>query len=170
MEMSGISTLSTILKRPIEARSDALAQRRELAAELQESCQKLTVLLKSTLRIASQVSEIDSGASEKKIRNLMDDFKNVDSIFLEDESSILLYLAIDWRFKDFAKSCADFYKSALNLKQLLNENIPDSTALKALSKEEGLLKLAGAWQDELATMLERVNQEYMKVMVIKFSW
>ncbi|RFC37028.1 MAG: hypothetical protein DID92_2727743336 [Candidatus Nitrotoga sp. SPKER] len=170
MEISEISTLSTILKRLIEPRSDALAQRRELAAELQESCQKLAIHLKSTFRIASQASEVDSGASEKKMMSLMDDLKNVDSIFLEEESSILLYLAIDWRFKDFAKSCADFYKSVLNLKQLLNENIPDSTALKALNKEDGLLKLTGAWQEELKIMLERVNQEYMKVMVIKFSW
>jgi hypothetical protein len=30
MEIPGISTLSTILKRPIELRSDALAQRREI--------------------------------------------------------------------------------------------------------------------------------------------
>jgi hypothetical protein len=170
MEISGISTLSTILKRPIELRSDTLAQRRELAAELQENCQKLAVLLKSTFRIASQVSEVDSEASEKKIMNLMDDLKHVDSTFLEEESPVLQHLAIDMRFKDFAKSCADFYQSALNLKQLLNENIPDSIALKALCNEEGLLKVTGAWQGELETMLGRVNQEYMKVMAIKFSW
>lgn len=170
MEISGISTLSTILKRPIELRSDALAQRREMAAELQENCQKLTTSLKNTFRIAIQVNEVDSEASEKKIMNLMDDLKHVDSTFLEEESPVLQHLAIDMRFKDFAKSCADFYQSALNLKQLLNENIPDSTALKALCKEEGLLKVTGAWQGELETMLGCVNKEYMKVMAIKFSW
>ena len=170
MEIPGISTLSTILKRPIEARSDALAQRRELAAELQENCQKLAILLKNAFRIAKQVNEVDSGASEKKIINLIADFKHVGSPFLEEESPVLQHLAIDMRFKDFAKSCADFYQTALNLKQLLNENIPDSTALKALCKEEGLLKVTGAWQGELETMLGRVNKEYMKVMAIKFSW
>jgi hypothetical protein len=170
MEISGISTLSTILKRPIELRSDALAQRRELAAELQENCQKLAILLKNTFRIARQANEVDSGDSEKKIMNLMDDLKHVDSTFQEEESPVLQHLAIDMRFKNFAKSCADFYQSALNLKQLLNESIPDSTALKALCKEEGLLKVTGAWQGELETMLGRVNQEYMKVMAIKFSW
>jgi len=170
MEIPGISTLSTILKRPIELRSDALAQRRELAAELQENCQKLAIFLKNAFRIAKQVNEVDSEASEKKIMNLMDELKHMDSTFLEEESPVLWHLAIDMRFKDFAKSCADFYQSALNLKQLLNENIPDSTALKALCKEEGLLKVTGAWQGQLETMLGRVNQEYMKVMAIKFSW
>lgn len=170
MEIPGISTLSTILKRPIELRSDALAQRRELAAELQENCQKLAIFLKNAFRMASQVNEVDSEASEKKIMNLMDDLKPMDSTFMEEESPVLQHLAIDMRFKDFAKSCADFYQSALNLKPLLNENIPDSTALKALSKEEGLLKVTGAWQGELETMLGRVNKEYMKVMAIKFSW
>ena len=170
MEIPGISTLSTILKRPIELRSDTLAQRRELAAELQENCQKLAIFLKNAFRIAKQVNEVDSEASEKKIMNLMDDLKHMDSTFMEEESPVLQHLAIDMRFKDFAKSCADFYQSALNLKQLLNENIPDSIALKALCKEEGLLKVTGAWQGELETMLGRVNQEYMKVMAIKFSW
>lgn len=170
MEIPGISTLSTILKRPIELRSDTLAQRRELAAELQENCQKLAIFLKNAFRIAKQVNEVDSEASEKKIMNLMDDLKHMDSTFLEEESPVLQHLAIDMRFKDFAKSCADFYQSVLNLKQLLNENIPDSIALKALCKEEGLLKVTGAWQGELETMLGRVNQEYMKVMAIKFSW
>jgi len=170
MEIPGISTLSTILKRPIELRSDALAQRRELAAELQENCQKLAIFLKNAFRIAKQVNEVDSEASEKKIMNLMDELKHMDSTFLEEESPVLWHLAIDMRFKDFAKSCADFYQSALNLKQLLNENIPDSTDLKALCKEEGLLKVTGAWQGQLETMLGRVNQEYMKVMAIKFSW
>jgi len=171
MEILGISTLSTILKRPIEARNDALAQRRELAAELQINCQKLAIFLKGTLRkLGKQVNEVDSGASEKQIMNLMDEFKQVDSKFLEEDSPVLQHLAIDMRFKDFAKSCADFYQSALNLKQLLNENIPDSIALEALCKGEGLLKVTGAWQGELEAMLERVNQEYMKVMAIKFSW
>lgn len=170
MEIPGISTLSTILKRPIELRSDALAQRRELAAELQENCQKLAIFFKNAFRIAKQVNEVDSEASEKKIMNLMDELKHMDSTFLEEESPVLWHLAIDMRFKDFAKSCADFYQSALNLKQLLNENIPDSTAFKALCKEEGLLKVTGAWQGQLETMLGRVNQEYMKVMAIKFSW
>ena len=170
MEISGISTLSTILKRPIELRNDALAQRRELAAELQENCQKLAIFLKNTFRIAKQVKEVDSEASEKKIMNLMDELKHMDSTFMEEESPVLQHLAIDMRFKDFAKSCADFYQSALNLKQPLNENISDSKDLKALCKEGGLLKVTGAWQGELETMLERVNQEYMKVMAIKFSW
>ena len=170
MEIPGISTLSTILKRPIELRNDALAQRRELAAELQENCQKLAIFLKNAFRIAKQVNEVDSEASEKKIMNLIDDLKHIDSTFMEEESPVLQHLAIDMRFKDFAKSCADFYQSVLNLKQLLNENIPDSTALNALRKEEGLLKVTGAWQGELETMLGRVNQEYMKVMAIKFSW
>jgi hypothetical protein len=170
MEISGISTLSTILKRPIELRNDALAQRRELAAELQENCQKLAIFLKNAFRIAKQMNEVDSEASEKKIMNLMDELKPMESTFTEEESPVLQHLAIDMRFKDFAKSCADFYQSVLNLKQLLNENIPDSTALNALRKEEGLLKVTGAWQGELETMLGRVNQEYMKVMAIKFSW
>lgn len=170
MEIPGISTLSTILKRPIELRSDTLAQRRELAAELQENCQKLAIFLKNAFRIAKQVKEVDSEASEKKIMNLIDELKHMDSTFMEEESPVLQHLAIDMRFKDLAKSCADFYQSALNLKQLLNENIPDSTALKALCKDEGLSKVTGAWQGELETMLGRVNQEYMKVMAIKFSW
>lgn len=171
METTGISTLSTILKRPIELRNDALAQRRELAAELQENCQKLVIFLKNTFRIAKQMNEVDSEeASVKKIMKLMDDLKPMESTFLEEESPVLQHLAIDMRFKDFAKSCADFYQSALNLKQLLSENIPDSTALKDLCKEEGLLKVTSAWQGELEKMLGRVNQEYMKVMAIKFSW
>ena len=170
MEIPGISTLSTILKRPIEVRSDTLAQRRELAAELQENCQKLAIFLKNAFRIAKQVKEVDSEDSEKKIMNLMAEFKHMEGTFMEEDSPVLQHLAIDMRFKDFAKSCADFYQSALNLKQLLNENIPDSTALKALRQEEGLLKVTGAWQGELETMLGRVNQEYMKVMAIKFSW
>ena len=170
MEITGISTLSTILKRPLEVRSDTLAQRRELAAELQENCQKLAIFLKNAFRIAKQVKEVDSEDSEKKIMNLMAEFKHMEGTFMEEDSPVLQHLAIDMRFKDFAKSCADFYQSALNLKQLLNENIPDSTALKALRQEEGLLKVTGAWQGELETMLGRVNQEYMKVMAIKFSW
>ena len=107
MEISGISTLSTILKRPIELRSDALAQRREMAAELQENCQKLATSLKNTFRIAKQVNEVDSEASEKKIMNLMDDLKHVDSTFLEEESPVLQHLAIDMRLKDFAKNCVE---------------------------------------------------------------
>jgi hypothetical protein len=170
MEIPGISTLNTILKRPIELRSDALAQRREMAAELQDNCQKLAIFLKNAFRLSKQGNEVDSEASEKKIMNLMDDLKQVDSTFQEEDSPALQHLAIDLRFKDFAKSCADFYQSALNLKQLLNENIPDSTALKALGKDEGLLKVTSAWQGELETTLGRVNQEYMKVMAIKFSW
>ena len=170
MEITGISTLSTILKRPLEVRSDTLAQRRELAAELQENCQKLAIFLKNTFRIAKQVNEVDFGVFEKKIMSLMDDLKNVDSTFPEEDSPVLWHLAIDMRFKNFAKSCADFYQSVLNLKQLLNENIPDSTALNVLCKEEGLLKVTGTWQGELETMMGRINQEYMKVMAIKFSW
>ena len=170
MEVSGISTLSTILKRPIELRSDALVQRREMAAELQGNCQKLAIFLKKTLRIDKQANEVDFEAAEKKIMSLMDDLKQVGSTFQEEESPVLWHLAIDMRFKDFAKNCADFYQLILNLKQLLNENIPDSSALKALCKEEGLLKVTEAWQGELETMLGRVNQEYMKVMAIKFSW
>ena len=170
MEIPGISTLSTILKRPIEVRSDALAQRRELAAELQENCQKLATSLKNTFRIAKQVNEVDSGVFENKIMNLMDDLKHVEGTFPEEDSPVLWHLAIDMRFKNFAKSCADFYQSALNLKQLLNENIPDSTALKALCKDEGLSKVTGAWQNELETIMGHVNQEYMKVMALKFSW
>lgn len=170
MEIPGISTLSTILKRPIELRSDTLAQRRELAAELQENCQKLAIFLKNAFRIAKQVKEVDSEVSEKKIMNLIDELKHMDSTFMEEDSPVLQHLAIDMRFKDLAKSCADFYQSALNLKQLLNENIPDSIALKALCKDEGLSKVTGAWQGELETMLGRVNQEYMKVMALKFSW
>ncbi|MDP1638291.1 MAG: hypothetical protein Q8K74_05495 [Candidatus Nitrotoga sp.] len=170
MEVSGISTLSTILKRPIELRSDALAQRREMAAELQTNCQKLAIFLKKTLRIDKQANEVDFEAAEKRIMNLMDDLKQVGSTFQEEESPVLWHLAIDMRFKDFAKNCADFYQLILNLKQLLNENISDSSALKALCKEEGLLKVTEAWQGELETMLGRVNQEYMKVMAIKFSW
>lgn len=170
MEMPGISTLSTILKRPIELRNDTLAQRRELAAELQDNCQKLATSLKNTFRIAKQVNEVDAEACEKKIMNLMDDLKQVESTFQEEDSPVLWHLAIDMRFKDFAKSCADFYQSVLNLKQLLNDNIADSTALKALCKDEGLSKVTGAWQGELEKMLGRVNQEYMKVMAVKFSW
>ena len=170
MEIPGISTLSTILKRPIEVRSDTLAQRRELAAELQENCQKLATSLKNTFRIAKQVNEVDSGVFENKIMNLMDDLKHVEGTFPEEDSPVLWHLAIDMRFKNFAKSCADFYQSVLNLKQLLNENIPDSTALKALCKDEGLSKVTGAWQSELETKMGHVNQEYMKVMALKFSW
>ncbi|MFZ1547691.1 MAG: hypothetical protein WAT12_11430 [Candidatus Nitrotoga sp.] len=171
MEIPGISTLSTILKRPIEPRSDALIQRRELAAELQENCQKLAILLKGAFRKhTKQVNEVDSEALEKKIMNLMNDFQHVDSTFLEDTSPVLQYLAIDMRFKDVAQSCADFYKSALNLKQILNENVPDSTALADLCKEDGLFNMTSAWQSQLETMLNRVNQDYMKVMALKFSW
>ncbi len=170
MEMPGISTLSTILKRPMELRSDALAQRRELAAELQANCQKLATSLKNTFRITKQMNEVDSAAFEKNIMNLMDDLKQVESTFQEEDSPVLWHLAIDMRFKDFAKSCADFYQSVLNLKPILNENIADSTALKALCKEDGLLKVTGAWQGELETTMGRVNQEYMKVMAVKFSW
>ena len=170
METPGLSTLNTFLKRPIELRSDILAQRRELAAELQENCQKLAIFLKNTFRSAPKIKEGDSEASEKKVMNLMDELKHMDSTFMEEDSPVLQHLAIDMRFKDLAKSCADFYQSALNLKQLLNDNIPDSIALKALYKEEGLLKVTGAWLGELETMLDRVNHEYMKVMAIKFSW
>lgn len=171
MEIPGISTLSAIFKRSIEPRSDALIQRRELSAELQENCQKLAILLKGAFRKhAKQVNEVDYGALEKKVMSLMNDFQHVDSTFLEDTSPILQYLAIDMRFKDLAQSSADFYKSALNLKQLLNENVPDSTALEALCKEDGLFNMTNVWQSELETMLNRVNQEYMKVMALKFSW
>jgi len=179
MEMSGIAALNTILKRPVERRSDDLAHRRELAAELQENCQKLAILLKDAFRkIPKQVNEVDYGISEKKITNLMNDFQQVDDTFMEEqphdmtkiESPVLVYLSIDMRFKDFAKSCADFYKVALNLKSLLNENIPDSAALDALLKEGGLSNVTSTWQGGLETMLDRVNQEYMKVMAIKFSW
>ncbi|MBL0039297.1 MAG: hypothetical protein IPP36_12850 [Nitrosomonadales bacterium] len=66
MEVSGISTLSTILKRPIELRSDALVQRREMAAELQGNCQKLAIFLKKTLRIAKQANEVDLKPLKRK--------------------------------------------------------------------------------------------------------
>jgi|GEM_PF-1424230 len=171
METPVISTLSTILKRPIEPRSDALIQRRELAAELQENCQKLAIYLKGAFRKqAKQVNEVDSGALEKKVMNLMNDFQHVDSTFQEDTSPILQYLAIDMRFKDLAQSSADFYKLALDLKKLLNENVPDSAALENLCKEDGLSKMTSAWQSKLDTMLNTVNQEYMKVMALQFSW
>jgi hypothetical protein len=126
--------------------------------------------LKNTFRIAKQANEVDFDAAEKKIMDLMDNLKQVDSTFQEEDSPVLWHLAIDMRFKDFAKSCANFYQSVLNLKPILNENIADSTVLKALCKDEGLSKVTGAWQGELETMLGRVNQEYMKVMAIKFSW
>lgn len=169
MEIPGISTLSTILKRPTDPRNDALIQRRELAAELQQNCQKLAVLLKGAFR--KHTKEVDSEALEKKIMNLMNDFQHVDSTFHEDTSPILQYLAIDMRFKDVAQSSADFYKSALKLQQLLNKNIPDSTALEALCKEEdGLYNMTSAWQTELEAMMSRVNEDYMKVMALKFSW
>lgn len=168
MEVSVISTLSNILKRPIEPRSDALNQRRELAAELQENCQKLTIFLKGAFR--KNANQVDSGASEKKIMNLMNDLQHVDSTFHEDTSPILQYLSIDMRFKDIAQSSADFYKLVLDLKTLLNENVPDSNALEALSKEDGLFTMTSAWQSKLDKMLTTVNQDYMKVMALQYSW
>lgn len=170
METPGISVLDTILKRPVEPRNDALVQRREQSAELQASCQKLVIFMKNMIRNAKQASAADSEALEKKITSLLDDLKDVDGAFLETGSPVLQHLDIDMRFKDFAKSCADFYRLALGLKPLLNENIPDSAALKALCKEDAFLKLAGSWVGELEAMLGRVNQEYMKVMALKFSW
>lgn len=171
MELSGISTLSAILKRPIEPRSDALVQRRELSAELQTSCQMLVILLKDAFyKFSPQMSEEDYKFSEKKIMDLKNDCQKVDSPLLEDDSPILQYLAIDMRFKDFVQSCADFYQLALTLKPTLNGAIPDTAALESLRKSEDPTKFIRVLQTELENKVNRINQEYMKVMALKFSW
>lgn len=171
MEISGISALRDVLKRPVGPRNDALAQRRELSAELQASCQKLVMLLKDACyKISPQISEEDLKTSGKKIMDLKNDFQQVDGPFLEDESPVLQYLSIDMRFKDFAQSCAVFYRSALILKSIFNEKLPDLAAVEALCKTQDPSKVTSALQGDLEKMLTLVNQEYMKVMVLKFSW
>jgi len=171
MELSGISALSAILKRPVEPRNDALAQRRELSAELQTSCQQLVILLKDSFyRFVPQMSEADFQFSEKKIMDLKADCQHTDGPLQEDDSPILRHLSIDMRFKDFVQSTLDFYKLAQRLKPTLNEYVPDAAALQALSKSEDPTKFIRVLQGELENRLDRVNQEYMKVMALKFSW
>ena len=170
MDIPGLSTLYSILKRHIEHGNDTLDRRKQLAEELRQNCQKWTVLLENMLKlVAANIADSDYRAAEKAITELLDDFVQVDYKYLRQESPILLHLSKDPRFNAFADSCADFYNSALNLKRLVYKSIPDTSGTDVKLRTHGLSMVRRTWKSELERMLDRVDHEYMKVKVLEPS-
>src|ERR1700727_2801878 len=75
MDIPGLSTLYAILKRHIEVKNDALAQRQELAHGLLENCQKWSEALLSTFDAAVKRWENEGQqAAEREIVAQEEDF------------------------------------------------------------------------------------------------
>src|SRR2546425_61132 len=121
MDIPGLSTLYSVLKRDIDRKNDVLAQRKDLAKELMENCRKWASVLLDTFDEAVRRWQGPGGrqAAEREIMALESDFMKLDYWSLKDGSPILKFLREDKKFAPFADCCADFYKAALYVKRIV---------------------------------------------------
>jgi hypothetical protein len=167
MDIPGLSTLYAILKRHIEVKNDALAQRQELAHGLLENCQKWSEALLSTFDAAVKRWENEGQqAAEREIVAQEEDFMKLQYWSLEHDSPILLFLKQDDRFKPFVASCAGFYTSALSVKRLVYGQIEEAPGDFVYAQKEDVTRMVKAWHSEVERMLRDVSLNHMKVMVL----
>ena len=167
MDIPGLPTLYAILKRHIDRGNDILAQRKALADELMENCRSWSRILIDTFEEAvTRWRNEGRHAAEKEIMEQEMDFMKLNYESLKDTSPILLFLREDSRFEAFALSCANFYKSALNVKRLVHGQIESHAGHFVTERDVGIAKMVELWRHEVETMLHEVLVEHMRVKVI----
>ena len=167
MDIPGLSTLYSILKRNIDRENDVLAQRKRLADELIENCRKWAGVLIDTFSHAVRRWETEGrDAAEKEIMAQEMDFMKLDYWSLEGTSPILLFLKEDARFEEFAQSCAKFYKSALYVKRLVYGQIESHPGHYVSERDVGIGKMVELWSNEVERMLRDVTTQHMRVKVL----
>jgi hypothetical protein len=167
MDIPGLSTLYAILKRNIELKNDVVAQRKELAAELYQNCRKWTEILIETFDKASlDWARKGKDAALKEVEKQIDDFMKLDYWSLESNSPILRFLREDKRFETYARSCANFYLAALDLKRLVYGGIEDHPGHKVTLGDVGVQRMFQLWKEELEAMLQDVSMRHNEIRTI----
>ncbi len=167
MDIPGLSTLYSILKRNIDRENDVLAQRQALAGELVDNCHKWAEVLIDTFSEAVRRWETEGReAAEREIMAQEMDFTKLDYWSLEATSPMLLFLKEDARFKEFAHSCERFYKSALSVKRLVYGDIERHPGEYVSQRDVGISGMVELWGNEVERMLRDVKTEHMKVRVL----
>ena len=146
---------SAILKRPVEPRNDALAQRREYR-RVADQLPAAGDVERFLLQVCPQMSEADFQFSERKSWP-QGGLPAYGWSLREDDSPILRHLSVICG-SGFRANYSGFYKLAQRLKPTLNEYVPDAAALQALSKSEDPTKFIRVLQGELENKLDRVNR------------
>lgn len=167
MDIPGLSTLYSILKRQIDRENDLLAQRKKLADELMENCRNWAGILLETFRNAVRRWGTEGrAAAEKEIMEQEMDFMKLDYWSLEHTSPVLRFLKEDSRFEDFANSCARFYKSALSVKRLVYGDIEAHPGQHVTERDVGIAGMVDLWSGEVEKMLRDVATHHMRVRVL----
>jgi hypothetical protein len=157
------------LKRHIKRGNDVLKQRKELSNELMDNCNIWSAELLSTFDKAVKSWSKQGEGKEiamNEIMKLEEDFLKLDYRSLESKSPILLFLSEDERFKEFASSCADFYKSALSVKRMAYDGIRDTKGKYLDINNNGIKTTVSSWKKEVENMLRKVNKEYLEIKTI----
>jgi hypothetical protein len=167
VDIPGLSTLYSILKRDIDRRNDIFRQRQELSSELMDNCRRWSEVLVSTFRGAvNRWTSEGREAAANDIVALEMDFLKLDYYSLESSSPILSFLREDSNFRAFADACADFYKSALSVKRIVYGDIQTHPGVYVSEGQIGIRGMVNAWENEVERMLREVGREYMKVRVL----
>ena len=169
MDIPGLDTLYSVLKRNIDRRNDVLAQRKELAKELMDNCRKWASELLKTFNEAVMRWQGPGGreAAEREIVQLQEDFLKLDYWSLKSDSPILSFLHQDRQFAAFADSCADFYMSALEVKRIAFGSIKGSSGQYVNANDVGVKSMVEHWRAEVERMLSKVTTQYHKIRTIR---
>lgn len=159
MSMPGIGELLAIHQRRVQVENDVLAQRKAEVADLVANCEGWARLLARMMEEAVFAYKKEGrDAARRVVRRQMEEFIAVDYRAMKEASSVLAHLRGDLRFAPFARSCASFYESALEMKGVADIYFRSDTI-----SDEGVAE----WNRQLASILERVRREGRASRVIE---
>ena len=160
MDIPGLSTLYAILKRHIEIKNDVLSQRKELAQELVDNCEKWSDVLIKTFDSAVARWQVEGReAAIGEILQQDNDFRRLNYLSLAGDSPILEFLNKDERFQPFVASCVDFYQSALDIKKLVWGQIEEYPGRYVIAQDNDVSVMIKLWHRELDDSSGRRNPD-----------
>lgn len=165
--VASVAPLYNILKRHFDVENMNLETRRELARELTERCEQWSALLEKTFQQAVDLLE-EKGpeAALEEVKRQESDFLALDYQSLASASTALKGLRKDARFAAFARSCRDFYASAINVKRLAHGHFVDSSGQSVSLRREGIKKVAPLWREAVESALENVRREFNEISTL----
>jgi len=163
----GVVATGEFLKSPVTPTGNELVQRKALSSELYENCKRWSeVLLKTFRKAVKRWSKDGRDAAAREIMQQEEDFMKLDYLSLASTSPLLLFLKQDAKFRAFADACAQFYKSALDVKRLVYGNIERYPSEYVTVNDVGIDEMVRLWEQEVEKMFREVTVRYHEIKTI----